>query len=301
LPHVRLAYECLDIHSSQLGNGILSKSLRNWEKRILRKSASLVVSSPSHVTNYFRRLGVDLPQVILAENKQMLAEPVERPQCIFDRKRPFWRIGWFGNLRCAESFRILISLACRLPHLVDVELRGRPTRRVQELINQHLPLANMRYGGLYSQADLASIYRACDFTWAVEYAGQSVQNALWALGNRIYEGGFYNIPTIAIAETAMGAWLKAHRTGVLLSDARVEAEPFFRSLTTAQYCDLQRSSADVPTRDLVWTSEDCRQFASSIAMASGGCSACSGDFAVSRLEPTSQPTDVRSLASRCLL
>ncbi len=52
-----------------------SKLLRGWEKRpCLRKSAGLVVSSPGFITNYFDTLEVELPPVILAENKQMLVD-----------------------------------------------------------------------------------------------------------------------------------------------------------------------------------------------------------------------------------
>jgi succinoglycan biosynthesis protein ExoL len=258
---VRLAYECLDIHKALLENGPSSRLLRSWERRALSRSASLIVSSHGFLTNYFERLGVDLPNVILAENKRVLSEAgTERPQCTFSGGRPPWRIGWFGNLRCVESFRMLMGLARRHPGFVDVEMRGRPTQELQNQITEHLPLASMRFGGPYAENDLVSIYGTCDMTWAIDYS-QHGQNSDWLLPNRIYEGGYYNIPAIALAGTETAAWLKAREAGILLHNPHVELDPFITSLTPAHYRVLQRSSADVPTRDLVWTIEDCRQFA----------------------------------------
>ena len=261
----RLVYECLDIHGSQLGTGVRSKVLRSWERRTLRRSAAVIISSPSHVANYFDHLGVALPEVIMAENKRLLPESAQRPDCVFDERRPPWRIGWFGLLRCVESFQELRGLALRHPGLVDITLRGRPTAEVQSLIDRVLPMPSMRFEGAYTQADLATMYGACDFTWAIEFAGQSVENAKWALGNRLYEGSFYNVPTMALADTAMGAWLKSRRTGVLMADPSAELDSFFRGLTAAQYHALQRSTSDIPTSDLVWTTDDCRRFNARIA------------------------------------
>ena len=263
---VPLVYECLDIHGAQLKRGTPYKLLRSWDRHILRRSAALVTSSEAFVTNYFDHLGINLPPLIMAENKRVFTKvSVERPTCpLDDRKRP-WRIGWFGLLRCTESFDILHGLA-HLRSDVDITLRGRPVPEFQDLIDRYLPLPNMRFSGAYTEADLATIYGSCDFTWAVEYAGQNAQNAMWAMGNRVYEGGYYNSPVIALAQTAMGAWLKRHQTGIVFNDPHIELDPFLDRLTPAQYRTLRQSAANVPTSDLVWTAEECRRFASQVAL-----------------------------------
>lgn len=257
---VPLAYECLDIHAAQLGRGAPSKLLRGWECHILRRSALLIVSSQAHVTHYFEKLAIALPEVVLAENKRVLPEETtQRPQRALDDRQPPWRIGWFGLLRCVESFHILLGVAQRHSE-IDITLRGRPVPEFQSLIDQYLPLNNMRFCGPYTEADLAASYGACDFAWAVEYAGQNAQNAKWAMGNRVYEGGYYNNPVIALAKTAMGDWLKNHGVGVVLDDPHVDFAHFIQGLTTVNYRELQRSTANIPIRDLLWTTEDCRRF-----------------------------------------
>jgi succinoglycan biosynthesis protein ExoL len=257
----RLVYECLDINSALLGDGIPAKVLRGWEKRLIANTQTLLVSSEAHIGAYFGRLRVPLPRVVVAENKRVMST-VSRPGYTGARRQPPWKIGWFGGLRCVESFHILSQLARRQPELVDITLRGRPLPEVRDLIRVHLPLPNMRFCGPYSQDDLATIYGDCDFVWAVEYFNE---NSEWALGNRLYEGGFYNSISIGLASTAMGEWLRRRGSGVLLQDPHTELEPFMVGLTPATYDMLCRSAARIRTDDLVWTIDGCRQFVRDIA------------------------------------
>ena len=262
---VPLVYECLDIHASQLGTGASSKLLRKWERQILHLSSALVTSSQAFVTNYFDKLAIKLPPIILAENKRVLPEPERDRPCDLVERNPPWRINWLGLLRCAESFGILLKLAQRRSD-VDITLRGRPVPMLQQMIDAHLPLPNMRFDGPYTQDDLATIYSACDLVWAVEYIGQNATNARWALGNRLYEGGYYNCPVIALADSAMGAWLHDHNVGVFMHDPHTELEPFIAGLTKDRYHSLQQASAQVPTCQLAWTRGDCLEFSTKIAL-----------------------------------
>jgi succinoglycan biosynthesis protein ExoL len=271
--NARLIYECLDIHGLLLGHSLPSALLQWWERRLLRRSAALVISSPGFLTNYFERLGVRLPTVIVSENKRMTASAdVQRPLADLSRKYPPWRLGWFGNIRCAQSFEILKDLARRHPDLIDVQLRGRPTAELQALIDEHLPLPNMRFSGPYAPSELASIYQACDLAWAIDLWQQG-QNADWLLPNRIYEGGFYNCPPVARAGTQTACWLDDRAAGVILRNPAKEFEAFIKTLTSARHAELKRAVAAIPTTDLVHTVEECRQFARLLAGRQGGAEA----------------------------
>jgi succinoglycan biosynthesis protein ExoL len=271
--NVRLVYECLDIHGLLLGGGSPSALLRWWERRLLRRSAALIVSSPGFLTNYFERLGVCLPTVVVSENKRMnAAADAQRPAPDLSRDRAPWRVGWFGNIRCVRSFEILKGVARRNPDLIDVELRGRPTGKLQALIAENLPFANMRFSGPYAPSELASIYEACDLAWAIDF-WQHAQNAEWLLPNRIYEGGFYNCPPIALAGTETARWLNDRAAGVILQNPDEELEAFIAALTSARYAELKHAVAAIPTTDLVHTVEECQRFANVLAGRQGGAKA----------------------------
>jgi succinoglycan biosynthesis protein ExoL len=263
--NLRLIYECLDIHGLLLKRGIPSTLLRWWERRLLRKSAALIVSSPGFLKNYFEPLGIRLPPAIVSENKRMSeTADLQRPTLDLSRGRAPWRVGWFGNIRCARSFEILKSLAQRNPDLVDIELRGRPTSNLQALIATNLPLANMRFSGPYAPSDLAAAYEACDLAWAIDF-WQAGQNSAWLLPNRIYEGSFYNCPPIAVAGTETARWLTDRAAGVILKNPEADLEAFVTDLTSARYAELKRAVAAIPTTDLVHTVEECRRFVNSLA------------------------------------
>ncbi|WP_428485839.1 hypothetical protein [Rhodopila sp.] len=261
---VPLVFECLDIHTALSGANLPSKLLLAWEKHILHRCAALVVSSPGFLTHHFRTLGVDLPRVILAENKRVMVDAaIERPP-LARPANTHWRVGWFGNIRCADSFHMLLALARRGPDIIDVTLRGKPSRALQALIDRHLPLPNMVFHGPYQQAELATIYQAVHFTWGCDYYEAGL-NSDWLLPNRLYEGSFFNRPVIAATGTQTAEWLQARGAGVLLDTPAKNLEPFLRRLTPDLYADLQRAAAAIPTTDLVWTRADCERFVAQLA------------------------------------
>jgi hypothetical protein len=178
-------------------------------------------------------------------------------------------VGWFGNIRCVRSFQILKGLARRNPGLIDVELRGRPTGELQALITENLPFTNMRFSGPYAPSELPFIYEACDLAWAIDFSQQG-QNSDWLLPNRIYEGGFYNCPPIALAGTETARWLNDRAAGVILQNPDEALEALITTLTSSHYAELKRAVAAIPTTDLVHTVEACQRFANLLAGRQGG-------------------------------
>jgi succinoglycan biosynthesis protein ExoL len=262
---VRLAYECLDIHPAQLGRGASSRLLRCWDRHILRRSSVLLVSSPAFVSHYFAGLDVRLPQIVLVENKQIYDDIPPRPEHAAIPS-PSWRIGWFGNLRCERSLHALLQCARSLPSQLDVQLRGTPSQAVQRLIDEHLPIQNMSFGGPYARTDLGALYGACHFTWAVDDF-QPGTNSAWLLPNRIYEGSYYVKPTIALGGTEIARWVERHGAGLILHKPEAELPSLLRGLSDADYRSLCARTAEIPLRDLVHEVEDCRKLLASLTAA----------------------------------
>jgi succinoglycan biosynthesis protein ExoL len=262
---VQLAYECLDIHPAQLGLGVVSRMLRGWDRHILRRSSALLVSSTAFVSHYFAGLGVRLPKIILVENKQIHNDMPQRSEHSAVTAPP-WRIGWFGNLRCERSFHALLQCARTLPTQLDVQLRGVPSQAVQRLIDEHLPIKNMSFGGPYARTDLSTLYGACHFTWAVDEF-QPRTNSAWLLPNRIYEGSYYAKPTIALAGTEIARWVERHGSGFLLYNPETEVHCLLSGLSDADYRLSCARAAEIPLRDLVYEIEDCRKLVADLSTA----------------------------------
>jgi hypothetical protein len=243
-----LAYECLDIHGAMLGPSPISKALRWLEGRLLRATTMVIISAPDFKSAYLQPVhGAWLPPVCLIENKVLQSEAgaaarLTRPP------GPPWRIGWYGVLRCRRSLELLIDLTRQLPGQVIVDLRGRPARSAIPDFDALVAGApNVRFLGTYDRKrDLAEIYQAVHFTWAIDFYEAGL-NSTWLLPNRLYEGGLHGAIPIAIANVATGRWLASQNAGILLdacdSDALLQ---YFSGLSQAKYDSAAAALAAVP-------------------------------------------------------
>ncbi|MFL5281024.1 MAG: hypothetical protein ACJ8AW_08485 [Rhodopila sp.] len=262
--HVPVVYECLDINQRMMGTQAARRALRRLDAYALSRSDGLLVSSPSFVSEYFSRLGVAVPPVILAENKLRPGTGARAGTPAASLQLP-WRIGWFGNLRCTRSFEFLRDLAARWPRVIEVVLRGRPTVPVAELIERHLPCSGMRYEGLYTLDDLPALYAPCHFAWAIDYFDPTA-NSQWLLPNRIYEGSFFHVPAIARAGTATAAWLLEHDAGLIVDELDDLHGAIGSMISNKGRLEvLRKAVARIPLIDLVWTAASCQSLVSQIA------------------------------------
>jgi succinoglycan biosynthesis protein ExoL len=130
-----LVYECLDIHRLILNKGPVGMVLRWLERRLSRRAAAILTSSPAFITHYFQRTTRQLKKmpIRLVENKVLLIKEETLPS---DTKMPPrtpgppWVIGWFGMIRCTRSLRLLTELAQQSEGKVEVIIRGKPLKHL---------------------------------------------------------------------------------------------------------------------------------------------------------------------------
>ena len=203
--HVPLVYEVLDIHRVFTRRGLLGRAFRFAERRILVRSALLVISSPRFLTSYFQPIQNYAGPWYLLENK--VAPDAGRPAVLRPSAPPPWVIGWSGVLRCRQSLSTLVEIANRLGQRVRIILRGRLSLRdisAADLAAASARCPNLVFDGPYANpADLAAIYGAVHFTWAVDYTDAGF-NSDWLVPNRIYEGGLHGAVMLARSGTATG-------------------------------------------------------------------------------------------------
>ena len=188
-----LAYECLDIHRLMVGQSMAGSALRRLEAALLRATDLLVVSSPAFLREHPEPVhGTRLPPTCVIENKVLHTDFGSVADAAARQSAPPWWIGWYGVLRCRRSLQLLDELTRRLPGHVMVELRGRPARSaIPDFDAIVAAKPALRFMGSYDRRrDLAQIYRAEHFTWAIDFY-EAGANSLWLLPNRHYEGGLH--------------------------------------------------------------------------------------------------------------
>ncbi|HEV7158716.1 MAG TPA: glycosyl transferase family 1 [Caulobacteraceae bacterium] len=269
-PRARLVYECLDVHRLMTSPGPAGVLLRRLERSLLAQTQALVVSSPAYVRAYFgpwQGLGArfDLPVVTL-ENRvfECVAPPAGwavRPP------GPPWRIGWFGILRCRQSFAELASLAAASQGRIEVVLAGRPSEReFPDFAAQVEAAPGMRFIGAYRPEDLARLYGGVHFNWAVDHF-QAGGNSQWLLPNRLYEGGQSRVVPIALAGGETARWLQRRGLGVVVAQPVTELRRFFAHLDAPRYQALEQRCASAPKEWFVATPDTCRDLIHALAAA----------------------------------
>ncbi|WP_374575543.1 glycosyltransferase [Phenylobacterium sp.] len=264
-----LVYECVDIHRLLLSDGLAGRVLRAWERFLLKRSDLVITTSPAFVSQYLAaRQGLSAPH-LLVENKPLApAEPPPpRPPA-----GPPWRIGWFGMIRCARSLRILCELADALGPRVEVLIAGRVAET--EIADMQGVLAahpGVTFVGPYGPEDLGRLYGQVHFTWAIDFFEEGL-NSSWLLPNRLYEGGAFGAPPLALASVETGRWLEKRGAGVLLPDDVLPAlKTFFAELTPDAYVRQTAALQAIPRDQLVAGQADADGLVEALGQINAGC------------------------------
>lgn len=264
-PRAKLVYECLDIHRLMCGSGAPSAALRALEGALLRSCAGVIVSAPAFISQYFERYHRHLPPMLLVENK--LLSNSQRPAAPSRQPGPAWRIGWFGNVRCRKSVELLKEIARRANGAVEVVIRGRPSAHTLADLDALIAGApHVRFAGAYAQADLAAIYADVHFAWSLDFTDEG-HNSDWLLPNRIYEGSFFNTPSIAERGKAIGTWLAEKGAGLLVDDPVADIVSALTSMTPDEYRLLENRTARIDTRALAFDADACRNLVVTLSAA----------------------------------
>ncbi|OYV04202.1 MAG: hypothetical protein CFE26_18175 [Verrucomicrobiales bacterium VVV1] len=270
---IPLVLELADIQPVMTGKGFISKALRWIERQVLKRSSLLVTTSPGFVKHYFEPVQRFGGEIFLLENKvyPSLALPAAVPSNGQPVKggRP-WVIGCFGALRCRRSLELMKALAQRLGDKVHFILRGYPSGTIAEDFSKLLgDLPNLRMEGAYQYpGDLAEMYGAVDFNWAIDESDPN-GNSAWLLPNRIYEGGCFGVPVIAAKHTETGAWVSQREAGWTFEEPFEETlAAFLDGLTLQDWAAVKSCGESMPRSDFTGD-DDLRKLAELLTNLSG--------------------------------
>lgn len=213
-------FECLDIHRLVTRTNFIGKTMRAFERELVRRCARVWVSSPGFVTHHLERHYSGLFTADLLENRLPVAcELPKRPARGSVRTDLPLHFGWVGRLRCQRSLDMMCALADRFGDRLHIHLHGIPSRSEISVFEPVIEArSNITYHGPYiAPDDLGAIYASLDAVWAGDFM-EAGANSVWLLPNRIYEGGYFAVPPIAPAGTQTAAWIEDRQTGLTLAE-----------------------------------------------------------------------------------
>jgi succinoglycan biosynthesis protein ExoL len=225
-------YEALDVHRLLTRKDPLGLTFRRIEGALLARTKALVVSSPGFLRNHFERRHHGKYSPFILENRLAAgADYGPRPTRIVARPGPL-QVGWIGVLRCRRSLDLLLKVAREVGDHVHIHLHGVPAlTEIPDFHERIRAVPNLSFHGRYrSPEDLAAIYSKLDVVWAGDFM-EAGFNSSWLLPNRLYEGGYYTVPSIAPAGTQTANWIEARGVGfTVLEDLATNLPALIRQL-----------------------------------------------------------------------
>jgi len=253
-----------DIRNVQVVSGLRGYIVRKLDRFIVNACRLLVATAPGFVDGYYRQWLRVKTQALVLENKlesQIAGDNhLEIPQTVKGRPlvdRPL-RIGYFGILRCAWSWKVLEALATARPNQIEIIVAGIPMEP-PDLPERAAKKANIEFRGPYrSPQDLSVLYGSVDLVWGCYPSPKPEDwNWRWARTNRFYESCFFKRPIIALAGSGDATEIERYRIGtVLLPSASIEETlGAISSITSSTLTRWKENLSKLPINVYLYTRE----------------------------------------------
>ena len=215
---IKFVYEVGDIRKVFMGEGLMAKTFRFLERRILNRTDLLVVTSEAFVEEYFTKIqGQNTIKYHVIENKPELTEEKiqAKDTALEDGKIT---IGYFGVLRCRNSLEILKNIGKNHSEKFNIYIRG-VAQGTEDLLEEINTLDNVVVEGEYKvPEDLYAMYAKIDVNWACyPYQGEKPGNWLWAKTTRFYESCFFRTPMVTQEQSQDALFTEKYGVGIAVS------------------------------------------------------------------------------------
>lgn len=250
-----IIYEVADVMSVMLSKNILGHLLRFIEKIILKKTQTLVVTSPAYIKHYFGPTQTYNGSWFLLENKLFIDSTKESMNITstkasrLNTPKNTWTIGYFGALRCTRSLSIIKNIVESLPNNVTFYIRGYlmdvDENAFENLLQSHKQ--NVIFNGTYKNPnDLPEMHEKIDFVWTFDFQERGTHSK-WILPNRLYEGGFFEVPMLGPKGFETGNFIEKHKIGWTFDEPYSEnIIKFLTHLKVEEYLKIKSNYKLIP-------------------------------------------------------
>ena len=250
-----------DVRELQTASGLWGRLVRKVDRYLADSCQLLVATASGFIDDYYRQWVGTTTRALIIENKLEPSATAEQHHIQgtptfngVQNGRPL-RIGYFGLLRCEQSWRILISLAKRFQKNVEIVVAGYSIEPV-DLPQQAEKYSNIIYKGKYrSPDDLPSLYQDVDLTWVL-YPNKNYWGFRWARTNRFYESCLYQTPMISRSGSADAVEIQRYGIGLIIENDDVDKIVEKLGNITSKDLDFWRKNmTKMPSEVYLYTTE----------------------------------------------
>jgi len=268
----RLIVEIGDIREVLTSSRTWGWALRRLDRAVVETADLTVSTSPHFLEEYYRKwMNTEMKNTLVIENK-IDRVTARRFAEVSDGKRDRAavatekvRIGWFGVLRCRNTWEALRQWAAGGPKGREVLVRGLVTE-AGPTVGEMEGAAGVRFEGPYEWPnDIPAMYRSVDVVCAACPSTRAVEgNWMWASPNRFYEAGFFRKPMLVLEGGATQADVDEYGIGRAIDFASPgHAATQLGSVTRSILCAWADAYEDVP-RELFMEQDDGARLAAEL-------------------------------------
>jgi succinoglycan biosynthesis protein ExoL len=265
-----MVYECLDVHEALTREGRAAALLRWLERRVLSRARLLIISSPGFMQHYFEPTQHYHGKSYLAENKLFFkSSALKRPQARTSEEgvsiKPV-TIAWVGIIRCTQTLDLLRTVAIAMPDKVRIKISGLVSYfLIPDFDEKIAGINNITFTGPYDWPHgLAEAYSDSDLVWSQELSWRG-HNSDWLIPNRVYEGSFFGVPSLALAGTQTGKLVEERKLGYTLADDTPQTlQCFLQSVSQSELSTLRNDLLQREASEFVADQRDADRYLSAV-------------------------------------
>jgi succinoglycan biosynthesis protein ExoL len=254
----KLIYEIGDLRNVAQRKFELKNLFAQVEKRVLKRVALLVVTSPGFLSEYYFKLNPSLEKrSIILENKLPRAYFNQQLRSTFYRERiepgPI-KIGFVGLLRYPKTLLPVLEAISKRTDTFELHVYGDgPLKADIERYAQNY--SNIFYYGAFKNpGDLSGIYNHLDLSWVV-YDNLDI-NVRLAIPNKLYESLFFGVPIIVAEHTTLARRVEELRAGFIVDSQKANfVDILLDTLGKEQLTELRHHILEIPLTQL-WMDDD---------------------------------------------
>lgn len=251
----KIVYEVGDIRELFLGKHLINCFARSVDRFIVKRVYLLIVTSKAFLTEYFeKRLNVYNLNYLEIENKIDESQLCYTNRSNYRTNKKLIRIGYFGVIRCQQSWNILKSVLLQSPDKIVLVVYGVPSN-IYDFENDCKTIETIQYKGSYiSPTELPKIYSSVDIVWIAGSHGS--ENYRWAKRCRYYESGYFRKPMIAQVGTQDGELVQKYQIGLVLDlDDSVNVVDKVNQLSRNDLDAWESNIRKLPLNHFIYTNE----------------------------------------------
>lgn len=214
----KIVYEIYDIKF--YSNRILDFLREKLEFSLIKKCVYAIILASPFFESYYQKKGIETKSIVINNKPSKIIKKdiqngyMDNYKSLLPKDKIV--VGFVGTIRYPEVLMNLIDASINIDNVVILMAGGGPSYDdIRNYILDKKLESKIILTGRFNNADLPSIYEACDYVWAA-YPSESL-NVKYAISNKFFESIVFGKKMIVSNNTKLGDYVNKSNIGLTIN------------------------------------------------------------------------------------